>query len=318
MKKLFVFSMVVFSIIFLACEEEVIPIPLPPPAQNATNETAPPAEEKAEPQVTAEKPSEPAKATKTTVKEVPAKEPVKTATAIYWGNDMEQPSKGRYVIQVAIVPTEASARKIIKKLAESGIKAYNAKVDNPDPDKGMIGTYNRVRIGFFDVKPSAEAFAKSRLEPLGYSWWIDRSRNDNIGKLMDSEPEPFVVERIPEASKQMSEQEKRDAERAAAIAAAKEEYKAIAKAANASVASPAAIPPPKIPAKSEPQPPVIKTPAPKAAPPPAPAPAPKTTPAPKAAPPKATTPATNKTSKPKTEKEAEIDSRGRVKMKSRR
>ncbi|MCL1957082.1 MAG: SPOR domain-containing protein [Fibromonadales bacterium] len=315
MKKLFVFSMLAFSMFFFACEEEVIPIPLPPPAQAAGNEAAPPAEEKAEPQVVAEKPSEPpAKPVKSSVKEAPIKEPAAKAVT-YFSGDAEQLSKGRYVIQISIFPMESSARKLIKKLADNGIKAYNAKVDNPDPEKGMIGTYNRVRIGFFDAKPSAEAFAKSRLEPLGYSWWVDRSRNDNIGKLTYSEPEPvFEVERL-EQPKKMSEQERRDAERAAAIAAAKEEYKAIAKAANASVSN-AAVPPPKIPAKSEPQPPVIKAPAPKAAA----APAPKAAPATKAAPAsKNAPPATSKSSKSKNpEKEAEIDSRGRVKMKSRR
>jgi len=276
MKKLFVLIMFTFSMFFLACEEDVIPIPLPPPAQAVGNEPAPASTEEkaAEPQAVAEKTSEPAKPAKAAppAKEAPPppvkvakeppppKEPAKTAT--YWGDDTEQSSNGRYVIQVGIVPVEASAKKMIKKLGENGIKAYNAKVDNPNPEKGMIGTYNRVRIGFFNAKAAAEAFAKARLEPLGYSWWVDRSRNDNIGKLVDSDQEPFVVEKAPaKTPKQMSEQERKDAERAAAIAAAKEEYKAIAKAANASVSSAPALPPPKIPAKANPPPPVIKSPA---------------------------------------------------------
>jgi len=274
MKKLAVLVMVAFSMLFLACEEDVVPIPLPPPAQAVGNDSAaPPAEENAQQQAAAEKPSEPAKPAKAAppVKEAPPP-PVKVAkeppppkdpprAPTYYSGDAEQLSRGRYAIQVSIVPTEASARRIIKKLSDEGIKAYNAKVDNPDPGKGMIGTYNRVRIGFFDAKPAAEAFAKSRLEPLGYRWWVDRSRNDNIGKLIDSESEPFVVEKRPEKTpKQMSEQERKDAEKAAAIAAAKEEYKAIAKAANATVSSAPALPPPKIPAKSNSPPPVTKTP----------------------------------------------------------
>jgi len=270
MKKLSVLIMLAFSMLFLACEDDVVPIPLPPPAQVVGNESAPPppAEEKAEtkPAAAAEKPSEPAKAAKAAAKEAPPvkvakepppqKEPAKPAA--YFSGDAEQLKTGRYIVQVGIYPTEASARKVIKKLSDDGIKAYNAKVDNPDPEKGMIGTYNRVRIGFFDAKSTAEAFAKSRLEPMGYRWWVDRSRNDNIGKIMDSESEPFVVEKRPVAPKQMSEQERKDAERAAAIAAAKEEYKAIAKAANASVNSAPALTPPKIPAKNNPPPPVIK------------------------------------------------------------
>ncbi|GBU23684.1 hypothetical protein R83H12_00300 [Fibrobacteria bacterium R8-3-H12] len=300
MNKFFVLSTIAFSIFFFGCEEDAIPIPLPP-SQPAADAPVEESAGKAESQVPAKKPGESAKTVKNQAKaSAPAKEPAKTIA--YFDGDAEQLSTGRYIVQVGIFPVETSAKKLIKKLAENGIKAYNAKVQNPDPEKGMIGTYNRVRIGFFDAKTAAEAFAKARLEPLGYTWWIDRSKNDNIGKLVSSESEPFFeVERIPE---QMSEQERRDAERAAAIAAAKEEYKAIAKAANAS----ASIPPPKIPDK-----------APKAVPPPAPkAPPPKLAPPPKAPPPtaKAAPPTVSKT--PSTTKEAEIDSRGKVKMKSRR
>jgi len=114
------------------------------------------------------------------------------------GYDMEQPSKGIYVIQVSVSPAEASARKIIQKLADDGIKAYSAKVENPDPDKGMIGVYYRVRIGFFDKRASAEEFAKARLEPLGYQWWIDRSKNDNIGKVVKKIPEQALEQQKPE------------------------------------------------------------------------------------------------------------------------
>ena len=301
MKKLLVLIISAFSILFFACEEDAIPIPLPP-TQPSADAPAPVVDEKVELPPPIEKTSEPAKAPakETVKKEPPAKKepPVKTPAPIYWGDDLEQPSKGRYVIQVGIVPAEVSAKKMIKKLAENGIKAYNAKVQNPDPDKGMIGTYNRVRIGFFDSKANAEAFAKARLEPLGYSWWVDRSKNDYVGKLASSEAEPvFEVERIPEKSKQMSEQEIKDAERAAAIAAAKEEYKAIAKAANAAVATPATVPPPSIPAKTAAAPPV-KT----AAAPPAKS---------KAEPPPAKT-------KKTTPREAEIDTRGKVKMKNKK
>jgi len=246
MKKLFVLIIGVFSIFFIACDEDVIPIPLPPSQPAADAPPPPPAEEKKEMQVpVAEKPSEqPAK----TVKAAPAKEAaVKTTVYFAHDGDVEQSSTGRYIIQVAISPVEASAKKIIKKLAENGIKAYSAKVLNPAPEKGMIGTYYRVRIGFFDAKTAAEAFAKARLEPIGYKWWVDKSRNDNVGSRMTTESEPFAVERIQEqAPKQMTEQERKAAEKAAAIAAAKEEYKAIAKAATS---APPVVPPPKIPDK---------------------------------------------------------------------
>jgi len=303
MKSFSVLIAIAFSVLFFACEEETIPIPLPPPSPSAANEPAPaltptpvpeptpaPAptpieEKKAELPVKAEKPSEPVKIAKAPP---PVKEKEPAKTVLYYGNDdIEQSNKGIFIVQVATSPTEASAKRIIKKLADDGIKAYNAKVENPDPDKGMFGTYHRVRVGFFDRRASAEAFAKARLEPLGYKWWVDKSRNDKVGKqtYSYSEPEPFVVERIPEQPqqepRQMSEQEKREAERAAAIAAAKEEYKAIAKAAMAN---------------------------------PAPA---KAAAAPKAASPQTKAKVAEKFKKKEATKEAEIDSRGRVKMKNK-
>jgi len=312
MNKFFVLSAIVFSIFFFACEDDTIPIPLPPsqPSANAPGEEN---TEKAESQASAGKSSEPAKTAKSSAKEKPpakAKEAPAPKTVAYFDGDAEQLKTGRYIIQVGIFPTEASAKRVIKKLAENGIKAYNAKVDNPDPEKGMIGTYNRVRVGFFDAKPAAEAFAKTKLEPLGYAWWIDRSKNDNIGKVAYySEPEPvFEVERIQEQPKQMSAQERREAEKAAAIAAAKEEYRAIAKAANASVS----IPPPSVPAKAPkaaPPPPAPQAPPPKLAAPKAPPPAAKAAPPPPAAA-KAPAPAASA-------KEAEIDNRGKVKMKKK-
>jgi cell division septation protein DedD len=279
MKIFFVLSIIIFSIFLFACEDEVIPIPLPPSPPSA------PVEENLESQAPVEKPSEPVKTVS-----APAKEPAKTVAYSTQSEDIAQLSNGKYVIQVAVFPVEASAKKLIKKLSENGIKAYSAKVHNPDPEKGVIGTYYRVRIGFFDGKSVAETFAKTRLEPLGYAWWVDKSRNDNIGSQA---PEPFVEqvweqaeEQVPE---QISEQAERDAEREAAIAAAKEEYKAIAKAATAAAASSA-------PAASPPSLPPLKAPPPKTA----------------------TVPAKTKVKakKPAT-KEAEIDSRGKVKMKNK-
>jgi hypothetical protein len=297
MNKFFVLSAIVFSIFFFACEDDTIPIPLPP-SQPAAD--APVGEN-------TEKSSEPAKAAKSSAKEKPpakAKEAPAPKTVAYFDGDSEQLKSGRYILQVGIFPTEASARKVIKKLADEGIKAYNAKVDNPDPEKGMIGTYNRVRIGFFAARNAAEAFAKTKLEPLGYSWWIDRSKNDNVGKLAYFEPEPvFEVERIPEQPRQMTAQERREAE----IAKAKEEYRAIAKAANSSVALPPPTIPPKAP-KAAPPPPPPQAPPPKLAAPKAPP------PTAKAPPPAAKTPAPAE----QTTKEAEIDNRGKVKMKSKR
>jgi len=299
MKNVSVLTAIALSTLFFACEEESIPVPLPPPSQTAGNEPAPAEEKRVEapPPSVAEKPSEPVKAVKAPP---PAKEPARTIT-YYGSDDTEQLSKGRYIIQVGIFPTEASARKLIKKLANDGIKAYNARVENPDPDKGMFGTYNRVRIGFFEARSNAEAFAKARLEPLGYKWWIDKGRNDNVGKIVSYEPEEQPTQQAPKKTpEQMTEQEKREA----AIAAAKEEYKAIAKAANAAVSG-KAIPPPTVPPKAPkaPPPPPAKAPPPKLAPPP-----------PESVESKNTDKAAAKLKKIK-KKEAEVDSRGRVKMK---
>jgi len=300
MKSFSVLIAIAFSVLFFACEEETIPIPLPPPSPTAANEPAPtpaptPAPAPAPTPTPAPEPTptptptptpkpKPAPAPKAPP---PVKEPPAKTITYYGSDDIEQSRKGIFIIQVGTYPTEASAKRTIKKLSDGGIKAYNAKVENPDPDKGMFGTYHRVRVGFFDKRASAEEFAKSRLEPLGYKWWVDKSRNDNIGKqtysqqtysqtYSYSEPEPPKQQE----PMQMSEQEKREAERAAAIAAAKEEYKAIAKAAMASTPAKAAEP--------------------------------------KAASPQTKAKVAEKFKKPNTTKEAEIDSRGRVKMKSNR
>jgi len=168
---------VALSIFFFACKEDDIPVPLPPPpppsAQAADDSAllAPEAEiADSPPAPTAEKPARVAE------KPAPAAE-----NPAFFAEYAEQLSSGRYTIQVAIFPTRSSAKALVKKIEDRGIKAYYAKVYNPAK---LLGSYYRVRVGFFNGKSVAEQFAKTRLEPLGYRWWVDERRNDNVGNAI--------------------------------------------------------------------------------------------------------------------------------------
>ena len=267
MKIFLVLVIAASSVFFFACEDEAIPVPLPPPLPDfgvpaAETESKEESKEAAEPK---------------------SVEALKPRTPVQ--GDVAQQNHGSYVIQIAVFPNKSLANALIKKLAKDGVNAYSAEVQDPDPEKGVIGTYYRVRIGFFDGKSVAEDFAKTKLEPLGYAWWVDKRKNDNTSAaasgstwLSASEPAPQpapepvfepafepapepvfepafesapqpapepaiepVSQTVPEP---ISEQAAKDAERAAAIAAAKEEYKAIAKAATATAAPKASPPPP--------------------------------------------------------------------------
>ena len=224
MKKMFVLSAVVASsVFFLACEEEAIPVPLPPPPpsgqftdelpalpppDNTMPETAKQAAPAAPP---------PAPAAKTVATPPPPASSPTFATAVSEvALGAEQSKSGRYTIQVAVFPSEVSAKKLVKKMSNNGIKSYYAKVNNPAQ---LLGTYYRVRVGYFSGKTVAENFAKSRLEPLGYAWYVDGSRNDTVGNP--------AVPSAPVAQSNPAVPSDPDLEKA------KKEYKEIAKQAEA-------------------------------------------------------------------------------------
>ncbi|MCX7726844.1 MAG: SPOR domain-containing protein [Chitinispirillaceae bacterium] len=94
----------------------------------------------------------------------------------------EKPSfseNGKYVIQIASVPSFSLAEKISKKLKEKGYPTYIAEVINPTPS--LSGTYYRVRIGGFKGMTEAKEFGEKFLAPEGYEYWIDKRSNDSRG-----------------------------------------------------------------------------------------------------------------------------------------
>lgn len=91
-----------------------------------------------------------------------------------------QPSDhGEYVIQVSIQPSKKAADGIVKKLAEQKIEAYVAEVENPGE---LEGTYYRVRIGYFPSIKAAQEYGKQVLASLNFAWWVDNSKNDEVGQ----------------------------------------------------------------------------------------------------------------------------------------
>ncbi|MDR1830598.1 MAG: SPOR domain-containing protein [Candidatus Fibromonas sp.] len=238
-------SVVVYSVLFFACEEEAIPVSLPPPLPTAQTtddvELLPPPSD-----------NTPSNNTPSNNIASPAPSEMKRMAPSFidepeeFGGS-EQLKSGRYTIQVVLFPSESSAKKLVKKMEENGIRAYYAKVDNPN---NLYGTYYRVRVGYFKDRTAATAFAKTRLEPLGYAWWVDNARNDNVPKPGGS------VSSTPAPSKPATVALDPELERA------KQEYKEFAKAAAAEKeAKQRQQTPPPPPAKAAP-PPAAKAPPP--------------------------------------------------------
>ena len=88
-------------------------------------------------------------------------------------------ANGPYVVQVATASSRGSANNLVNELKNLGYPAYVAEVRNPTP--ALRGTYFRVRIGTFNGYSEAKAFGESALKPAGYSYWVDRKSNDNVG-----------------------------------------------------------------------------------------------------------------------------------------
>jgi len=209
MKKRFAFliAAIAFSVLFFACEEEGIPIPLPPPLpmQNGDDSTllkqddkATASKKAAAKKETAKKETKPPTPKQSVNPEIPCTVPCDT--------DSEQLSSGRYTIQIAVLPSESSAKSLVRRMSGNGIKAYYAQVDNPAQ---LLGLYYRVRVGFFNGRSEAENFAKTRLEPLGYAWWVDKRKNDNLGSSsmsFSSSPSAPVDDELEAAKRAYREQ----------------------------------------------------------------------------------------------------------------
>lgn len=156
-----------FGLTLIGCGEEEAPAELPPPpaAAVAPVQASEPSAAPAEPELKPIAPMVPASIS----------EPLFVSALS---------STGSYVIQVGIQPSKKGANRLASKLSESGIQSYLAQVENPGE---LEGTYYRVRIGYFATVTDAKNYAKATLEPLGFAWWIDSRRNDEVGNPAGSE-----------------------------------------------------------------------------------------------------------------------------------
>ena len=110
-------------------------------------------------------------------KDAAVEEPAKNAAPALAGG-IQPLSKGEYVVQVSIQSSKRAADGIVKKLAENNVKAYIAEVENPGE---LEGTYYRIRVGYFESSANAQEYGKQVLTPLNFAWWVDKSKNDDVG-----------------------------------------------------------------------------------------------------------------------------------------
>ena len=171
--------------------------------------------------------------------------------------DIQPLSEGTYVIQVSIQQSKKGADAVVKKLAEKNIKAYVAEVENPGE---LEGTYYRVRVGYFSSIKMAQDYGKQVLASLNFAWWVDNSKNDDVGSPNGGDEEESYSAPAMEAESAPVEE------------------------APAPVAQPAAEPAPAPAPAPVAEPAPAPAPAPAAEPAPAPAPAPVAEPAPAPAP----------------------------------
>jgi len=86
----------------------------------------------------------------------------------------EQSHSGQWVVQVAVVMQKSRAGAITKSLKRKGFTAYYKQVVNPGK---LVGTYYRVRVGYFPKMRDAQDFAKANLQSYK-DWWLDKTDND--------------------------------------------------------------------------------------------------------------------------------------------
>jgi len=86
---------------------------------------------------------------------------------------------GRYVVQIACLPAERLANRLVAEMRNRHIEAYIVKVRNPS--SAARGTVYRVRIGGFNHFSEANVFARREL--IGYEFWVDKKAHDAVGVL---------------------------------------------------------------------------------------------------------------------------------------
>lgn len=167
-------AIVLICLMLSACKKEEATAKVEPPKEKAkvavVKEEPPPAPKEEEPDLVPIGSLSESKA-----EEVPAAKPEKRQA---YSGAVEQQSSGEYVIQVSIQSSKKAANAIVKKLADDGITAYIAEVENPGE---LEGTFYRVRIGYFPTIASAQEFGQQVLSPLNYAGWIDKRKNDRVG-----------------------------------------------------------------------------------------------------------------------------------------
>ena len=162
------------STLFVACNDEEEIVPKMEPAKPAVQAPAP----KAEDQSKADEPELVPIQSLSGNTEASANEAPKTESAPEPTGSVQQLDKGDFVVQVSIQSSKKAANGIVKKLAENNVKAYIAEVENPGE---LEGTYYRIRVGYFESNAAAQEYGKQVLSPLNFAWWVDMSKNDDVG-----------------------------------------------------------------------------------------------------------------------------------------
>ncbi|MGL1937164.1 MAG: SPOR domain-containing protein [Fibrobacterales bacterium] len=93
---------------------------------------------------------------------------------------------GSYVLQVGVSPSEVIAKKLATKIESKGYTPYISMVENPGD---LVGTFYRVRIGYFKSLTQARLFGHNVLMPMNIAFWIDNRKNDAVGNPAKTEEE---------------------------------------------------------------------------------------------------------------------------------
>ncbi|MGL1901831.1 MAG: SPOR domain-containing protein [Fibrobacterales bacterium] len=111
---------------------------------------------------------------------------------------------GPYVLQVGVSPSEVIARKLSAKIESKGYTPYISMVENPGD---LVGTFYRVRIGYFKSLTQARLFGHNVLMPMNIAFWIDNRKNDEVGNptkteedVGDEEMEDELVEEVTDVT----------------------------------------------------------------------------------------------------------------------
>jgi hypothetical protein len=123
-------------------------------------------------------------------------------TRLELSNNIPKPRQnGDYVLQAGVSDSKVLADILVNKIERLGYEAYIIKITDPAQ---LVGIFYRVRVGFFNTVTDARLFGHNVLKPEGIGFWIDNSKNDNLGTPVNSEVKPTeelkTTEQTPSAS----------------------------------------------------------------------------------------------------------------------